>query len=397
MSNIISQSPQSFNNLLDNLFKVVVNPQLELDDDLAVIEPGVFSLPEKRNFCTLIEHVDSLFWQLLGNEKLNCKALEYLPGRLFIRLERIAAKKSGISLEEAHEMMRPFGDKILARLKEDLPAAVIVEKDQVFQETAAPFFQERQAKIYSCQAHAINNYFGKPIIAVSDCEQSHPAVDADKEGFSLQRVHQVSHRNFIAHPYEKILEDPSIDRFFSQNNVHAFTYRKDPQWHWWKVDSLYKVNDRAYQIPVDLSCEKNSWANGAIYLSLSQGELIEYLSNQLQLSLNNIGESKIELQKAVQSPETMNQLEDLLQKCLLHFVICPCFQLQEYFIEDPSALSFFKEVQKDYKDAWNQTKVSFRAVANHAEREEILQKMETTFDKLNSLCLKYKNNLISQK
>jgi hypothetical protein len=361
VSIIISNSPKSINDLLENLSKVVKNQQFELNAELAVVQQGVCNSPQPRNFATLIKDVDAVFWQFLGNDKLSDSSHEYLPGRLFTRLERIAEKKCEISLDEAQEVMDVFGTKMLARLREDIPHALIVKKGEAFQEQQAPFFHEVQAKLLSCAVHAANNCLGKSLIAVSDCESVAPANDADMTGFFPVKIHHVACRNFVSCKHEKLLEDGSLDRFWTVKSWHAFAYRKDSDGQWWKIDSLNKVNRFAYQLPVELSSEKQGWNLGEIRVPLSQEKLIEYFGEQLQLNLYTLEEIKTQLQANAQSSETEQSLINSIEKCLLACTSVPIYFLEQYFIESPSTLSFLQELQKDYKDTWSQAQIAHKA------------------------------------
>lgn len=394
MSNIVFQSPDSFDRLLGNLREAALHPDLAMTDDLAVIKEEGYPPQGEKDFASLVEHVDFVFWKFFKENKWNFESHEYVPGRLFTRLERIAANKFGLSPEKAHEILRPFGKKVSAFLEQNLPSAVFVEKGTSLYSDRSPYYQEPQEKIMSCQVHAVNNFFGRRSLQVDAGERIDPPINADVEGIPIERIQQLTGENFIDFPVESCLNNPSVDKFCGSNGVHLFTYKKDKDGQWWKIDSLYKVNDVVFQVPVDLSQEKSKLVE--IYFHLSQTETIQYLKDHIRSDLSTFNELNAQLEKILSSDEDSDFL-DKLEKVLIEYKNClvknPVFRFQRFVISDKQMNAFFEQEQKERQNLCMEMRTVLREInllkensssSNQALKEQVIS-------------LQQKLNLLTQK
>lgn len=293
----INNKQNDFDYLINNLSDIVHNEESKSGSGFEMFNHGHLETPP--SFEQIVEKTDQLFSSCLETNNLSEKVNEYVPGRIFVRLERIAMLRYGLTLDQAHEIMQPFIQKTLKELCAFLPSHTIVSRSiyknkiqisncfeinhpmelqvpaqgvflkPMHQEIIdgnrpPPFYFEKQEKLKSCQLHAFNTAAGDHYVDLSaDLLQG---LNVDRDGIEIDLIHKID-KAHIAVPVS-IDDFFNLDRFkecqslMAATGVHEFTYRKDSNGQWWKIDSLYNIGDWNFQIPVDLKEERSAWWGG---------------------------------------------------------------------------------------------------------------------------------------
>lgn len=349
------QTPNSLDTLLTNFKTVITNSNFSFGHDLDVLP---LDKAPKLNYEEIITRTEDRFWKLLGDRKLGVGDLEYVPGRLTTRLERLAEVKYGMELSEAHEKMKTFVDKLIDNFKSNLPAETVwtntlrieSDRDNLYvvmpsNEDAPPFYQESQRKINTCLLHSTHALLGKNQSSVKDLESvNNQQVNADETMFSNRQIQKLLKLNFsvVEFSLDSKINDYLIDlqSFKSSNGIHSFCYRKDKKGQWWKVDSLLKVGSVIYQVPVDLEQERRTkWADKCSiqYISKNPEDIVKKLQREAEYV-----DSKIKDLSLLDSKEVSKDLEKLKYKIECVFVL---FDSQSFYLEDQSLARSLEEFQ----------------------------------------------------
>jgi len=274
----------NFDSLIRNLGAFVLGENIE----------GDLEFLKRSDFTQVVEKTGELFFSCLETSKLSEKINEHVPGRIFVRLERIAILRYGLSLDQAHKIMEKFIQKTLGVLYTSLPSGTILsqyEKNEgnenfksfkieirnnsdlhlpsqlvlihPIEKTGCnpPFYYEKQGALMSCQLHAFN------VAAQGRCvDLNHVSpADAERNGININLLNRMSNTHVVVRvPIDDLL---SLDRFkecksfMVSNGGHVFVYHKDSNGQWWRIDSLYNVGNWNYQVPVDLKDERSFWAS----------------------------------------------------------------------------------------------------------------------------------------
>ena len=330
-------SPDSFDSIIQNLRTVLIDPLSDFGSNLEVIERS-----ERRSFASfteLVNKTEELFFNLLKNESLSKKENEYVPGRISVRLERIAQSQYGLSMEETHQIMKSFSEKILVALKQDLPPnTVFLKPDVAFTKNNKeifPFYQETQQTVLSCQLHAFNAAVGYPIVALSSPEFL--SLNTDLEGIACKIIHQATKKNALFIPIDDFIENKLYENypaFMASNGPHAFTYRKDQNGQWWKVDSLYKVSEWTYQTSVDLLEEKKKWTEIRV-VTENTPPLLARLEHELRELSNRITGIQEKHLSNTEISDVRALTDDITNKCFKFINSASFCHLEEFHTDHP--------------------------------------------------------------
>lgn len=308
--------------ILPNLHAVVKNPALNLTDELEISTEPTSIVDFKSLIAASTNKTSSVCFHLGPDE--------YTAGRLSVRLERIAEKKFGLSLTEAHKVMNPLIEKLLQQLQKDLPAAKIG--------TDCVYYQEVQKKIMSCAIHAINNYLGTSQLDVEEREKV-ASINLDETtstsgAYSEQTCALAAGRNYVRVSLQQLLATPTYDCFLAKTSLHGIIYRKDAQGQWWKIDSLHKVGPYNYQVPVALELEKKQWADSeSVTLLLTAEEFLPFAqahvikeNTTLLAYKDQLQEYQKQLQTTSPSSENLAEISTFCNKiceqiCSTHFLL----------------------------------------------------------------------------
>lgn len=349
------QTPHSLDALLSNFKTVITNSNYSFGHDLEVLP---LDKAPKLNYEEIITRTEDCFWRLLGERKLGVGELEYVPGRLTTRLERLAEVKYGMELSEAHKKMKAFVDKLIDKFKPNLPAETVwtstlrieSDRDNLYvvmpsKEDVPPFYQESQRKINTCLLHSTHALLGKNQASVRDLENlNNQQVNADETMFADRQIQNLLKLNFSVVEFEldsKINDClTDLQSFKSSNGIHSFCYRKDKKGQWWKVDSLLKVGSVIYQVPVDLEEERRTkWSDKCSiqYISKNPEDIIKKLQKEAEYV-----DSKIQELSLLDAKEFSKDLEKI--KCKIE---CECVFVdsQNLYLEDQSLERSLEEFQ----------------------------------------------------
>jgi hypothetical protein len=333
----INTSPDSFNSIIQNLRTVLIDPLSDFGSNLEVIERS-----ERRSFASfteLVNKTEELFFNLLEKGSLSKKENEYVPGRISVSLERIAQSQYRHSIEETHQIMKSFSEKILVALKQDLPPnTVFLKPDVAFTKNNKeifPFYQETQQTILSCQLHAFNAAVGYPIVALSSPEFL--SLNTDLEGIACKIIHQATKKNALFIPIDDFIENKLYENypaFMASDGPHAFTYRKDQNGQWWKVDSLYKVSESTYQTSVDLLEEKEKWTQIRVVTD-STPQLLTRLEHELTELSHRIAEIQKKHLSNTEISDVRALTDDITNKCFTFIRSASFCHLEEFHTDHP--------------------------------------------------------------
>jgi len=285
MQPVLLNSPSSFDELFDNMRRVITDDKTVLGRDFEVAEKK----GDQRflsSFDEVVAKTENLFNQFLQNEGFNLKQQEYLSAKLFTRLEILATVHYGLNHQQTRQALQKLDAVTVELLKQNLPKSTqfldlaIEGKDSLDVHASSKkigFYQESQQRIGTCLAHATNALLGRRAIDISAYIAQSENGGNDEVPF--EQLSRLAHTNLyklsVAEFFKQGL-DRSKAAFFVAHNGHAYAYHRDQAGQWWRVDSYYKTNSKVYQIPVNLTEERAKLEKAIAYIVIdveSEAEL----------------------------------------------------------------------------------------------------------------------------